>query len=426
MGESAPAGEHHSSLYDVLQVCPDADLAAIRAAYRARARAFHPDVSRDPDAARRMRELNAAYEVLSDPERRARYDAARARAARTRAARARAARARAARADSRTPTVSMRRQGPVHGTPTGILILQGVILATVVVCLVLVGSLLAEDPAERRSPVTPRWPLSAPVTPAAVGPPSAGATITAGGAGVSATATTAVPDGVPGAATTTPRPLQTTDLDEVATTAATTAAAPTSAPTATPTVTFRTVLDERFADNRLNWPNGPGAPARFADGAYRLSAREPGRFVAIGAPIAAPLRDVVATARFRKVGGPPGGGYGLIVRDQDPGRRDGINQGGRYYVLEVGDRGELGIWRREAEHWVELIPWTPSDAVRPGDAANELTVRAVGQRLTFLVNGTAVASQADPVLPEGGVGIFVGGDFNEAVLEHLLIQTPGE
>jgi LPXTG-site transpeptidase (sortase) family protein len=190
------------------------------------------------------------------------------------------------------------------------------------------------------------------------------------------------------------------------------------------TAALRTVLDERFADNRRSWPSDPRATAWIADSAYRLFARQPSRFVAVGAPVAEPLRDVVVTGTFRKVGGPPGGGYGLIVRDRTPRRRDGVDQGGRYYVLEAGDRGELGIWRREGDHWVDLVPWSPSAAVRPGDAPNELTVRAFGQEITFLVNGIEVARQADATLPEGGVGIFVGGDFNEVAVDRLVVQVP--
>jgi DnaJ domain len=62
--------------YAVLQVSPCASIEVIRAAYRALARGIHPDVS-GPDltANRRMRELNAAYGLVSNPLRRADYDA---------------------------------------------------------------------------------------------------------------------------------------------------------------------------------------------------------------------------------------------------------------------------------------------------------------------------------------------------------------
>lgn len=63
--------------YTTLQVAPDASAAAIRAAYRALAQRYHPD--KHPGDAQRaasqMQQLNAAYEVLSDPVQRAAYDA---------------------------------------------------------------------------------------------------------------------------------------------------------------------------------------------------------------------------------------------------------------------------------------------------------------------------------------------------------------
>ncbi|MGI9146339.1 MAG: J domain-containing protein [Chloroflexota bacterium] len=64
-------------LYRTLQVAPGADLETIRAAYRRLARLYHPDLNPRPEAAARMRAINAAYAVLSDPARRATYDARR-------------------------------------------------------------------------------------------------------------------------------------------------------------------------------------------------------------------------------------------------------------------------------------------------------------------------------------------------------------
>ena len=61
--------------YAVLGVAKDASADEIKKAYRKLARKYHPDVSKEPDAAARMSELNEANTVLSDPERRAAYDA---------------------------------------------------------------------------------------------------------------------------------------------------------------------------------------------------------------------------------------------------------------------------------------------------------------------------------------------------------------
>ena len=60
--------------YDLLGLERDADDAAIKKAFRALARKLHPDVSTEPDADARFREVTEAYEVLSSSETRALYD----------------------------------------------------------------------------------------------------------------------------------------------------------------------------------------------------------------------------------------------------------------------------------------------------------------------------------------------------------------
>src|SRR5436305_3923144 len=61
--------------YDVLGVHRDADEATIKKAFRRLARELHPDVNKhDPTAEDKFKEAAEAYEVLSDPERRATYD----------------------------------------------------------------------------------------------------------------------------------------------------------------------------------------------------------------------------------------------------------------------------------------------------------------------------------------------------------------
>ncbi len=61
-------------LYDLLGVARDADADAIKKAYRRLARQFHPDVNPDPEAQDTFKEISRAYEVLSDPQKRAAYD----------------------------------------------------------------------------------------------------------------------------------------------------------------------------------------------------------------------------------------------------------------------------------------------------------------------------------------------------------------
>eukprot|EP01118_Nematostelium_gracile_P004921 TRINITY_DN1586_c0_g1_i3.p1 TRINITY_DN1586_c0_g1~~TRINITY_DN1586_c0_g1_i3.p1 ORF type:complete len:197 (-),score=53.82 TRINITY_DN1586_c0_g1_i3:319-909(-) len=62
----------NTKLYDVLGVAPNADESTIKKAYLKLARTYHPD--KNPDGAEKFKEIQVAYEVLSDPEKKEIYD----------------------------------------------------------------------------------------------------------------------------------------------------------------------------------------------------------------------------------------------------------------------------------------------------------------------------------------------------------------
>ena len=65
-----------ASYYSILGVIPDADSKDIRQAFRKKARSYHPDLNPGSEEAEaRFKEINEAYEVLSDPDSRRKYDA---------------------------------------------------------------------------------------------------------------------------------------------------------------------------------------------------------------------------------------------------------------------------------------------------------------------------------------------------------------
>jgi curved DNA-binding protein len=64
----------YKDYYEVLGVARDADADAVKRAYRKLARKYHPDVSKEKNAENKFKEVQEAYEVLRDPEKRAAYD----------------------------------------------------------------------------------------------------------------------------------------------------------------------------------------------------------------------------------------------------------------------------------------------------------------------------------------------------------------
>ena len=64
----------YKDYYSVMGVSPDADSKDIKTAYRRLARKYHPDISKEPNAEEKFKELGEAYEVLKDPEKRKQYD----------------------------------------------------------------------------------------------------------------------------------------------------------------------------------------------------------------------------------------------------------------------------------------------------------------------------------------------------------------
>lgn len=63
-----------NSLYETLGVSKEASSDDIKKAYRRLARKYHPDINKDPGAEEKFKEINAAYEILSDEQKRLQYD----------------------------------------------------------------------------------------------------------------------------------------------------------------------------------------------------------------------------------------------------------------------------------------------------------------------------------------------------------------
>ena len=72
--EQKPERPENLTYYETLGIKAGADLAAIKAGYRRMVKQWHPDVCKEPDAAEMFRQVQHAFEILSDPRKKARYD----------------------------------------------------------------------------------------------------------------------------------------------------------------------------------------------------------------------------------------------------------------------------------------------------------------------------------------------------------------
>ena len=64
---------HWKDYYSILQINPLAEPEVVKAAYRKLAQKYYPDLNKEPTAPNRMKDLNEAFEIISDPDKRGRY-----------------------------------------------------------------------------------------------------------------------------------------------------------------------------------------------------------------------------------------------------------------------------------------------------------------------------------------------------------------
>jgi hypothetical protein len=81
------------------------------------------------------------------------------------------------------------------------------------------------------------------------------------------------------------------------------------------------------------------------------------------------------------------------------------------YALELDAAGHAAIWRRKGGDWNEVVPWSESDLVAPGDAkTNHLRVATRDKTATIYVNGMKLVEVTTDTLPGDGqmVGLIAG------------------
>jgi len=110
--------------------------------------------------------------------------------------------------------------------------------------------------------------------------------------------------------------------------------------------------------------------------------------------------------------------YGVACREQ--GNGDG------YYLLISGDGG-YAILKAKGDDFEPLVDWTPSDAVRQGNATNHIRAICDGSHLVLFVNGQRLATAEDNTFTSGDIALTATSYEDEPTeihFDNLVVNKP--
>jgi hypothetical protein len=183
-----------------------------------------------------------------------------------------------------------------------------------------------------------------------------------------------------------------------------------------------TVFEEAFVVNNEMWPEFEEEDdlaqlnVAFSNGAYRWEAQANDGFIWWSYPDMETLTDFYAEVEVIQIEGDPYGEMGLLFHiDED-----------QFYLFEVS--GEYySLWRSVPDGWTDLIDWTTSDVIRPGDS-NLLGVLMLEDHIHLFINDQLVAELTDTHYAAGVVGVAIGleeaGDEGTFEFDNLLVTAP--
>lgn len=115
--------------------------------------------------------------------------------------------------------------------------------------------------------------------------------------------------------------------------------------------------------------------------------------------------DVIVEVDAQKIAGPEDNSYGVVCRQQ----------GDTYYYFEITSDGYYKIARFVDDEYYEILPWTETEAILPGNGLNHIRIECVGTTLAMYVNGISLAEVQDNAIQDGYVGLVVGSFENPGV-----------
>lgn len=135
---------------------------------------------------------------------------------------------------------------------------------------------------------------------------------------------------------------------------------------------------------------------QFANGGLRLLLNEPDYLTFTSVDVFA--EDIIIEVEAKKIGGPEENSFGVVCRQQ----------GETYYYFEITSDGYYKIASFVGDEYHEIVPWTETNAIHPGNRVNHIRAECVGSNLMLIVNGSTLTRVQDTAIQDGYVGLVVG------------------
>lgn len=161
-------------------------------------------------------------------------------------------------------------------------------------------------------------------------------------------------------------------------------------------------------------------------GAYHLIVLKSDYNVSVYAVDGVAYSDVTVEVDAWRVSGPDGGGYGLVFQRQPKRTNDATS---RRYIFEVTPQGTYRLYMIAGDGAeTDLVPPTPSSAIKVGDAVNRLSVTYARGAITLAINGAIVGTASSAIPNPGEVGVYASSAAEarafEAGFQNFVITVP--
>ncbi len=180
------------------------------------------------------------------------------------------------------------------------------------------------------------------------------------------------------------------------------------------------LFEDNFESTNTGWETGDytGGRVGYQNGVYSVSSA--GNGDTMWGTSSFFFDDAAIEVDATQISAPPNNNndYGVVCRDQ--------GDGNGYYLVISGD-GAYAILKFQDGNFENLTDWTPSGAIKQGNATNRIRAVCDGSNLTLFVNSTRLASVQDDTFTKGYLGLTATSYETEATeihFDHLLVQEP--